>query len=215
VITTVEVGGQTVTLGRHLDAAARHDARSLAWPAEASRELRTVEHEHHAALDQGEIGACAGYAAAACLLLGSDEALALYERATRLDPYPGVWPPDDTGSDGTSVAKAARALGYARSYRWAFGLPHVLRALVLRRLIVGVPWTEGMMTPDADGMLEATGETIGGHEVCLVGIDVGAETVTVLNSWGPTWGDQGTARMRWSTLGGLLRRGGDATVLLP
>lgn len=214
-ITTIEVGGRTVALGRHLDAAARHDARSLAWPAETARQLVTVQHEHRDALDQGEVGACTGYAAAGALLLGSAEALALYRRATRLDPFPGTWPPDDTGSDGTSVAKAARALGYARSYRWCFGLHHTLRSLVLRRLIIGVPWTEGMMTPDEDGLLEATGETVGGHEVCLTGIDVQSETVTVLNSWGPSWGDQGTARMRWSTLGGLLRRGGDATVLLP
>ena len=63
--------------------------------------------------------------------------------------------------------------------------------------------------------LEPTGAVAGGHEVCLIGVNVENELVTVLNSWGPSWGQQGTARMRWSVLGGLLEQQGDATVLVP
>jgi hypothetical protein len=43
------------TLGRHLDAADRHDPRSRAFPA-ATAPLTTVLHEHHGpVLDQGRV----------------------------------------------------------------------------------------------------------------------------------------------------------------
>lgn len=34
---------------------------------------------------------------------------ALYEEATRLEPYEGQWPPNDTGSTGLGVAAALRS----------------------------------------------------------------------------------------------------------
>lgn len=52
---------------------------------------------------------------------GLDEAFAqqMYRLVTRIDPYPGQWEPDDTGSDGLSLAKALVMLGLSDKYKHA------------------------------------------------------------------------------------------------
>lgn len=214
----------TYTLGRHLTPT--HDEASRAFPA-ATAPLVTTMHAHHGGvLDQGNLGSCTGNAAAQALntdpllpagrrLLTEADAIGIYSWATHHDPVPGAYPPQDTGSDGLAVAKAARHLGLISAYQHAFGLQHTLGALVLRPLIIGIPWLSGMFTPGADGYLEVTGSVAGGHEVCLHGIDVERQAVRLLNSWGAGWGDGGEVWLRWTDLGGLLAQQGDATVLLP
>lgn len=210
-------------LGRHLDAAARHDPRSRAYPCGVSP-LRTVMHAHGPILDQGDIGACTGFAAAAAANcqplrgrrrpLGNPDGLALYEAATRIDAYPGVYPPTDTGSDGLSVAKAAVTRRYVSSYQHAFGLGPCLGALVNGPVIVGTRWHEAMFTPDAQGFVHPMGNVVGGHEWCLIGLNVAHQYVTAQQSWGPAWGLRGLFRVTFADLGALLVDGGDATVLV-
>lgn len=211
-------------LGRHLEP--DHDPRSRAFPA-ATAALRTVLHPHAGiVLNQGRIGSCTGNAGAQALncdplrpagrrLLDEHDAVALYSWATSHDPFPGHYPPDDTGSTGLAVAKAARRLGLVSGYSHAFGLQHALEALVLAPVIVGIPWRQQMFSPTADGWLVVAGDVAGGHEVCLRGLDVERQAVRILNSWGEGWGDGGEAWMRWADLGQLLGQGGDATVLRP
>jgi len=211
-------------LGRHLHPA--HDARSLSWPAETAP-VRTLVHRHEGpVLDQGDLGSCTGNACAQALntqplrpvgrrLLAEVDAVALYSLATCHDPFPGVWPTEDTGSDGLSVAKAARRFGLIRSYRHAFGLDHMLGALMRAPLIVGTKWTSGMFVPDADGFVRPTGDVVGGHEWMVYGVDVEGRFVHALNSWGPGWGIGGSFRVRWDDLQELLADRGDATQLVP
>jgi hypothetical protein len=230
---TVWHAGRRYVLGRHLEP--NHDPASRSYPA-ATAPLATSYHRRHGPiLDQGDLGACTGFATAGSLntdplllagrrLLTADDAKAIYSWATSHDPFRGHWPPDDTGSDGLSVAKAARRLGLISSYRHAFGLQHVLAALVVRPLIIGVPWRRGMFSPGPDGVLDCSGPVDGGHEIELCGIDVERELVIAVNSWGDGWGipapecgitTGGTCRIRWTDLGGLLAAKGDATVLVP
>ena len=121
----------THPLGRVVE----HDERSRDYPAMSvvPAAILPIRWAHYGTvLDQGDIGACTGFAMAQCLnsgrlheghrQLGADDALALYSSATRLDSVPGHYPPDDTGSSGLAVAKAAKAAGYIRSYTHAFGL---------------------------------------------------------------------------------------------
>jgi len=229
----VEHEGRTFALGRHLEPT--HDERSRAFPA-AVAPLETTYHQHHGPiLDQGQLGACTGFATAGALNtdpllppgrrpLGADDAKGIYGWATHHDPVPGYWPPTDTGSDGLSVAKAAKHLGLISGYTHAFGLQHVLGALVLRPLIIGIPWYRGMFTPDRDGIITPSGDLADGHEIELMAVDVERQLVYFPQSWGLDWGvpapecgitTRGTGRMRWSVLGGLLAQRGDATVLLP
>lgn len=211
-------------LGRHLDAAARHDPRSRAYPAGRSP-LRTVLHPRGPVLDQGQQSSCTGHATAAALncqpirrtrrYLTHDDAVALYCVATQIDPFPGTFPPEDTGSDGLSVAKAAARKRYITSYQHAFGLDHVLGALVNGPVIVGTAWHAAMSDPDAAGFVHPSGDVEGGHEWCLIGLDVEHQYVTAQQSWGEAWGPLGGLfRVSFADLGALLADGGDATVLV-
>jgi hypothetical protein len=201
-----------------------HDPRSLAYPAEATLPIITKTWRHYGAvLDQGRVGSCTGNAMAQAVntrplhvpprILTETDALALYGRATVLDGYPGTYPPDDTGSSGLAVAKAAREAGYITAYSHAFGLDHALAALMHGPLIVGTDWHEDMFTPDAHGFVRPTGAVAGGHEYVLLGVDPHHKVLTFLNSWSASWGVHGRFRMTFADFDTLLREQGD--VILP
>jgi len=137
-------------------------------------------------------------------------AIDLYSLATQVDPWPGEWPPDDTGSSGNAVAKAARSMGYIRSWSWAFSSASLLRALQVGPVIVGVPWFEGMYDPDADGTVWPTGDIIGGHEFLIRGWD--GVYLTADNSWGEDWGAAGSFRFTRGTWEALRTHRADVTV---
>ena len=64
------------------------------------------------------------------VVLGMDTAERLYRRATDLDPWPGSYPPDDTGSSGLAAAQASKEAGLIDSYSWIFnGTDGILAAL--------------------------------------------------------------------------------------
>ena len=69
-----------------------------------------------------------------------------------------------------------------------------------------------MDTPDATGLVRATGQVRGGHEYCLVGCDVASKTIRAANSWGSGWGASGYFSISWEDFASLLSRQGDATV---
>ena len=140
------------------------------------------------------------------------DAVALYSRATVLDGFPGEYPPDDTGSSGLAVAKAAVERGFVSAYNHAFGLDHALAALVLSPVIVGTNWYESMFTPDASGFVRPSGAIAGGHEYALIGLDPVKSRVTAINSWGPGWGNQGRFFLSFADLGRLLDESGDVVV---
>lgn len=224
-------------LGRHV----RHDDRSRRYPVHAvdPATLTSVRHERHIpVLNQGALGSCTGNAAEGALGSGdllaaipaghpqrptgdaeTDErqAVALYSAATRLDGFPGQWPPDDTGSDGLSVAKAAKRAGLISGYRHAFGLEAALTALAERPVITGINWYSTFDEPDGDGLIEIGRGAVlrGGHEVVVDELDVEARRVGFTNSWGEGWGLGGRAYMSWDTWGRLLREQGDVTVFVP
>jgi C1A family cysteine protease len=186
--------------------------------------LETTLHKRVVPIfDQGNIGSCTGNACAGALgtqpnTIGNhfDEevALRLYCEATRLDWHWGHYPPTDTGSSGLAVAKAAKEAGYVRRYNHAFGLDQALRALVLAPVITGVSWYEGFDHPDSDGLVRISGSVRGGHEFCVVGLDVEKKTVRAANSWGTGWGDEGFFEFSWDDWGRLLDERGDVTQLV-
>ena len=224
-------------LGRHV----RHDPRSLAYlvPERDPATLTSVRHERAiSVLDQGSLGSCTGNAAEGCVgsqpfygvipgtvparptgspVADEDQAVALYSAATRLDDYDGSYPPEDTGSDGLSVAKAAQRAGLISGYQHCTSLNAALAALAERPVITGINWYDSFDDPAADGFIAiaAGAQVRGGHEICLDELNVERKTVWFTNSWGTGWGKDGRAYMTWNDFGRLLKEDGDVTAFVP
>lgn len=217
-------------LGRHVE----HDTRSLAFAVENMLErllpAKTVEWQRFSPiLDQGDIGSCTGNAMAGWLgcwphvrdaadadAFDEDAALKLYELATRLDHVPGQYPPDDTGSSGLAVAKAAKQLGYISGYGHALSVDGLLHALQTAPVIVGVPWFQGFDRPDSSGVVKPTGTIRGGHEFLIRGYEHGQTEATSMlladNSWGSAWGVRGSFLFSVATWRVLAANQGDVTI---
>lgn len=221
---------------RPLGRVKEHDPRSraFAFPAGDVSTLRSVTWARHAPVfDQGNLGSCTGNACAGALATGPlydtlqylsslpplDEAFAvkLYSTATQLDDIAGAYPPDDTGSSGLAVAKAAQQAGYLSGYQHAFDFNAALTALAAGPVIVGVNWYSSFDTPTAAGELAIAADATvrGGHEFVLDTLDVEHLKVWMTNSWGTSWGQSGRAWLSFYTLKRLLSEEGDCTILTP
>lgn len=213
----------TLRLGRLV----AHDPRSLTFPAPTATSHQPVTHRiYGAVLNQGNLGSCVGNAAAHALntagirkpkapLLRERDAVAIYSAATQIDGAPGAYPPEDTGTDGNSAAKVLRNEGKIAGWSHAFGLDHVLAALQLAPVMIGISWHQSMFTPDAQGFVHPDGNVVGGHET-LIHEDDGKGAVRVRNSWwenGKPWGLHGDYLLTYADLAALLADSGDATVL--
>jgi hypothetical protein len=215
-------------LGRHF----RFDSRSLAYPylvARAAADLADQLHPRRIPiLDQGDLGSCTGNAFTgmagtspffealpAGLTLDESFAVKMYSQATKDDSYPGSYPPDDTGSDGTAVCTAGKADGYISGFTHATSVNAMADALQVTPLIVGVSWYEGFDNPDSSGLVTISGSVRGGHEFVIRGVKISEQLFLADNSWGAGWGSQGSFEFSWDDMGRLLSEQGDATVGVP
>jgi hypothetical protein len=217
--------------GRHVN----HDERSKAYAFDGSGvTVKSVRHPRYIpVLDQGQLGSCTGNAMTGLLGTGdfwfgmpigvlspsdavADEKVAvdLYSLATTLDGYRGHYPPDDTGSDGLSVAKAAQKSGWISGYQHTFDFNTFLAALTLQPVIVGVSWYSSFDTPNANGLITLpAGATVeGGHEFVVDELDVENKRIGFTNSWATDWGLQGRAYIGYADFEKLLANDGDVTV---
>ncbi len=218
-------------LGRHVEHDPRSKSYAITGPAAPLVREPIMWDRFSAILDQGELGSCTGNAMAGWLgcfphvdsveaAVPFDEELAveLYRDATRLDPFPGSWPPNDTGSSGLAVAKAAKRRGLIAGYGWAFTTDALVLALQIAPVIVGVPWFAGFDRPDDKGLVKATGPIRGGHEFLIRGWtpDPNGEGSQGLlhadNSWGTRWGVRGSFCFTTATWDKLRRNRADVTV---
>jgi hypothetical protein len=207
-------------LGRNVN----HDPLSRNFPAPTVVVPKTVLHTHYGAvLDQGNIGACTGNAMVDALMtaplrikgtvLTEADALRIYSAATYIDGDSQHYPPDDTGSDGLSVAKIAQREGRITKYVHAFGLDHGVAALPDGPAIVGINWYADMFNPDSKGFVRPTGDLQGGHEIEWLGANVKTRVCTFLNSWGSSWAKKGKFYMTFDDFSTLLSQQGD--ILFP
>jgi hypothetical protein len=217
-------------LGRHV----RHDSRSLLYPwQETGQELKDVLLTRHIdILDQGDIGSCTGNAETGALgtdplygtlpperqgTLGEALALTLYSAAEVIDGD-GPYPPNDNGSTGLSVCKAAKNAGLISGYVHCLTLTSVLDALSSgHAVILGTNWYDSMDNPDSSGLVTISpgAQVRGGHEYLARGIDTTNRLVRLDNSWGTGWGVEGSFAYSWDTLQRLLSEQGDGTVSVP
>lgn len=200
------------------------DERSRAFPVRAL--LRTVIQPRSytwscpLTLDQGQEGACVGFAfaheASARPVkvhdVTGDIASSVYVRARQLDEWEGE---DYSGTSILAGVKACKEIGWYREYRWAFGLDDMLLAIGYKGpVVLGVNWYAGMVTPDADGVIHVEGELLGGHAILANGVSIGKKMVRLHNSWGPDWGIRGECFIGFDDLRRLLQEQGEACVPL-
>lgn len=210
-------------LGRHVN----HDPRSLAYQvAEATSPASASWTRRVGVFDQGDVGSCTGNAAAG--VLGTDpfyvtigtltddeaEALKLYSAAETIDGD-GPYPPNDNGSSGLSVAKAAKNAGLISGYLHMTSVAAAQTAIQAGPFIVGSDWYTGMDSPSSTGLVEATGTVRGGHEYECYAYDAAADLWWFWNSWGLTFGVGGRFCYSSATLAKLLKADGDATSFVP
>lgn len=227
-ITRMRLAATDPRLGRHV----HHDSESRRFAYRPRHtQLRAVRHIRHEPIwDQLQIGSCTCDAGLGCLATGPFYATlpagllyplnqqgcyALYRTVTRTDPYAGAWEPDDTGSDGLSVAKTLTAAGLISGYLTPFGLPATLDALQDWPLITGINWYDGMFYPTAEGIVRPTGGLAGGHEVVVDEYDPVRGLVGFTNSWSLSWGLAGRFYLQAEDYGTLLEQQGDVTAFVP
>lgn len=214
-------------LGRHVDARLRQLARPYAGPRKA---ITSVTWPRNIPiLDQGDVGSCTGNAMTGALATGplftalpagvtldEAEALKLYSAAEDIDGD-GPYPPQDNGSTGPSVAKAAEDDGLISGFTHYTDLESTLQALMDGPVILGFNWYNSFDTPAADGTVSISGDAYvrGGHEVLARIVDAEAQVIGLDNSWGSSWGDTGGFRMSFATLERLLSEDGDCTAPQP
>jgi hypothetical protein len=228
-------------LGRHLE----HDPMSKAFSVDMTGHLDTATFHSTSwevqcdAFDQGEIGSCTGNAMGALLMTGpfaettrkiaerditEAECIELYKLATTLDRIPGEFPPEDTGSSGLAVAKAAKKMGLISAYHHAFTMRAALKALQSGPVITGFGWYDSFDEPDADGFVYVKPGSVvrGGHEVMVHkliiehlrngDIDEEISYIELRNSWGLGFGINGDFKMSLKTWRYLMKEYGDITV---
>ena len=209
-------------LGARLDG---KDERSRSFRAPQAAEIHSVHYRHYGPILDQWVGSCTGHSAAQALnckpyhtsrtpYKTDADAMRLYSRATQLDPWPGWYDIaknyEDTGSSVLAAAKAAREFGFISEYRWAFGYEEMLAALMLSPVVVGTNWLRGMFEPSPTGFLNASGPVAGGHAYLIVGYSRVFKYFTMLNSWGPSWGRKGKARIKADDMRRLIEDDGEA-----
>lgn len=144
---------------------------------------------------------------------GGPTACDIYQRALVLDDYPD-WPGSPPADTGTSIRAGLKVLqqeGHLGSYLWARDIQEI-KAWILTQgtVIVGTQWLSGMNAPGEDGVLNMSGQVLGGHAYLVVGYSAARDAFRIVNSWGRKWGQNGRAWMRSHDLGMLLMSHGEA-----
>lgn len=218
-------------LGRHV----HHDSESWDYRFALTaphHDLTTMWTYSQPVLNQMNTNACTGNAMAGFLntdfatpvrqakkvsWVTESVALQFYSLATHEEGEPQYYyPPNDDGSDGLDVAKAAQQLGWIDRYQHTFSFASFRAALQTQPLLVGTVWTNEMFAVDANYQLHPGALTdsniAGGHEYLALGIDYSTRLLWFLTSWGPDFGKRGQFALSFNDFQALLDVQGDVIV---
>lgn len=219
---------------RVLDWESNHDQRSLAYgirPLMAKNiEIKKQMWQEGTVLDQGREGACVGFGWTAELLaepfappsqppanFGNSMAQKFYKMAQQIDEWPGE------NYEGTSVLAGAKIMqqqGFMEGYRWCFGIEDLRDAVITQGpVVIGIPWYSGMYYTRKSGFVDASGSKVGGHCITITGYDPamnieGAEREIFRwrNSWGESYGINGSGYIQYDLLESLLKERAEACI---
>jgi hypothetical protein len=228
----IELKGGAVTADPRLDRVVLFDEASRDYPIMEAPVVRRAKAPRSytwslgTTLDQGSEGACVGFGWAHELLArpavvsGIDNRAArerLYWEIQRRDPWPGgAYPGASPFYEGTAVltgAQYAHGLGAMAEYRWSFSLAELVMAIgYAGPAVLGLNWYEGMFEPDERGYIRPTGSLAGGHCIVARGVSLKYGYVLLHNSWGASWGKNGTCLISFNDLDRLLHEQGEACI---
>lgn len=208
-------------LGRHVfhdSRSRRFDLAELARPHLPTEPIRWARQGP--VFDQGDLGCCTATAALGLMMtepftggevFSAEDVHAFYSAETRIDRLRGVWPPDDTGSNGLAAMKVLKRWGLVTGYAHAFSPYVAVAALTRGPIAVGTVWLNSMFEPTNGRIyLDPASGVAGGHEYVIDGWDPKTRRVHMTNSWGEGWGDTGGATFEWADFVWLLGQHGDA-----
>lgn len=175
-------------------------------------------------LDQGSTGHCVGFgwaqwfnsAQAVDPDLNTNTGYAnadgdrIYYECKVIDGEPG----QENGSEVRSGAKAMQARGKLTNYVFAATTAEVVAWVSTKGpVVIGSDWMSGMDSPNANGVVTATGTVRGGHCYLCDGYDPATGLLRFQNSWGD-WGLNGYFFMKVADFAKLLAAQGDACAAL-
>lgn len=198
------------------------DVRDQAFPMEAHIDWTVALPDHkfwsvRESTDQGNLGACVGaswrnwlQAAPVMTKIGEGPTWRqIYDQAQILDPFPGQ-EPEVSGSTVRAGAQALQQWGYIQSYVWADTIA-TAKAFILQNgpVVFGTNWLSGMMTPDGNNVIHATGGVQGGHAYLVTGFSSRKGCFRIHNSWSRQWGWNGSAYISEADLTKVFAQGGE------
>ena len=218
----IKLRDNTTTLDPKLDLCFDWDVRNRMFGVSHVPSLNPINRLWHCEeyFNQGQEGACAGFAAAHAFACGpivtectETDARRYYKVGQRHDRWEGE---DYSGTDLLGVAKGLKnELELINGYLWNFGLRDVIMTVGHSGpVIAGLSWTEGMHQPSADGLIRPTGKVLGGHAIMIQGVNVDFQYFVLHNSWGKDYGRGGNVYMLFQDFEYLLMQGGQAMFLM-
>lgn len=117
--------------------------------------------------------------------------------------------PDVDGSSVRAGAKVMRKRGHFKTFFFASSI--IEAADYVSRfgpVVLGTDWYRSMSRPSVLGRMKVSGPVVGGHAYLWVGVSRG--DAIILNSWGPRFGKNGTARISLRDLMDIFVNHGEA-----
>jgi len=172
-------------------------------------------------LDQGREGACTGFSLSTELAaspvnvdVNNAFALELYQAARRIDAAAGRhW------GSGASILATALALKndykLITEFRWAFGIEQVIDTIISKGpVVLGLNWYFDMYSPNAENVIEVSGELSGRHAIAAIGyLHKDGGYLALMNTWGPGYGAKGIGYLKIADATRLLAEDGEACII--
>lgn len=214
-------------LGRHV----RHDSRSLDYPYRRSGQpvKDNLIERYIPILNQGSVGDCTENAGVGALgsgplwnhldtaqqgQLNEGLSVSMYSDEEVILGY-GPYPPNDNGGDGLAACQVMQQRGYISGYTHCLSLDDILAAISDGNpVMIGSNWYDSFDSPDSNGLVSISPNATvrGGHEYLARGVKNEGQLILLDNSWGDSFGVNGSFQYTWDTLARLLSEQGDGTV---